>query len=184
MKSGFAHFDSSHRENFCAAVLLLAMEVDNAVKGLVDGLVRKELQIEPALELLAFGREARLETKEDGGSARVDLWLPFGPRADAIYALVEVKTHAHWDAAHVARQITDQAERKVTRSGVRRVHVSILLASGRLCVRVQTVDPRVAFITWLRMFAELRALGSRIMPLKAKDGPDVGSGEDHRDRSG
>jgi len=33
VKSGFAHFDGSHRENFCAAVLLLAMEVDDAVKA-------------------------------------------------------------------------------------------------------------------------------------------------------
>ena len=32
MKSGFGHFDSSHRENFCAAALLLAMEVDEGVR--------------------------------------------------------------------------------------------------------------------------------------------------------
>jgi hypothetical protein len=32
MKSGFAHFDDSHRENFCAAVLLLTMEVEGQVK--------------------------------------------------------------------------------------------------------------------------------------------------------
>lgn len=46
MRTGFGHFDNSHRENFCAAVLLLAMEVDDAVKDLVAGLVRSQLDID------------------------------------------------------------------------------------------------------------------------------------------
>lgn len=44
MKSGFAHFDGSHRENFCAAVLLLAMEVDETVKVAIADVVRTALK--------------------------------------------------------------------------------------------------------------------------------------------
>jgi hypothetical protein len=160
MKSGFSHFDGSGRENFCAAVLVLTMEVDDAVKELVARLVRQELSIDAHHELLAFGREARLEADGDGGYARVDIWLLFGPPAEAFYAFVEVKTHERWDAVHVAHQVQDQAERRVTRSGSRRVHGSILLGPERLCARVKTVDSLVRFIIWPRLFAELRALRS------------------------
>lgn len=57
VKSGFAHFDGSHRENFCAAVLLLAMEVDPSVALLVSQTVCARLGIRGEPNLLAFGRE-------------------------------------------------------------------------------------------------------------------------------
>jgi len=160
MKSGFSHFDDSGRENFCAAVLLLVMEVDHVVEELLAKLVRGELNIEETRPLLAYGREARLETSNDGGYARVDRCLLFGPTTDPVYGFLEVKTHDHWDASHVAHQVRDQAERRVTRSGARRVQGSVLLAPERLCARVRTVDSLVRFITWPRLFAELRALRS------------------------
>ncbi len=165
MKNGFAHFDRSGMENFCAAVLLLAMDVDDSVKERIAALVRKELDIAQTCPLQAWGREARLQSKEDRGYARVDLWLLFGPIADASYAFVEVKTHDHWDEIHVARQVRDQSERRVTRSGERRVQGSILLAPERLCSRVQKVDGNVRFITWPRLLTELRALRPSSSPL-------------------
>jgi hypothetical protein len=160
MKAGFAHFDGSHRENFCAAVLLLAMEVDEAVKRLLVGLVCKELDLDPESPLLSFGREARLSETDDDDYARVDLWLLFNSTTGPVYAFIEVKTHDRWDARHVAHQVRDQAERRVARSGTRRVHGSVLLAPERLCRRVRAVDGGVRFTTWPELLADLHRLRS------------------------
>lgn len=157
MKSGFGHFDSSHRENFCAAVLLLAMELDEGVKTLIARLVREQLAIPATCPLVAFGREARLEQKEDGGYARVDLWLLFECQDGPRYAFVEVKTHCRWEAEHVARQVRDQSERRIARNP-RRICGSVLLGPPRLCRLVQNVDKDVRAIDWLRLIGELRAL--------------------------
>jgi hypothetical protein len=157
MKSGFSHFDSSHRENFCAAVLLLTMEVDDAVKDLVANIVRAELDIDASWELLGFGREARLVKTDDDNYARVDLWLLFGPSSDPSYAFIEVKTHEGWDAEQVVHQVLDQAERALARSA-RRIHGCVLLAPERLCQRVQGHGVRA--ITWTRLLQDLRMLRS------------------------
>lgn len=159
MKSGFSHFDSSDRETFIAAVLLLAMEVDDAVKDRISGLVRRALDIDAANPLLGFGREARLAKTDDDSFARVDLWLLFGSESGPFYAFVEVKTHNRWDAAHVAHQVRDQAERTTVRRP-RQVRGSVLLAPERLCRRVREVDSAVRWITWLQVVAELRGLSS------------------------
>jgi hypothetical protein len=160
MKTGFGHFDSSHRENFCAAILLLAMEVDDAVRELVASLVRAQLDIAPSAPLLELGREARLAAAEDEDWARVDLCLLFGPRTAPAYAFVEVKTHGRWDATHVANQVRDQSERKVARGGERHVLGSVLLAPERLCQSVRDVNKQVRVISWPSLFAKLRALHS------------------------
>jgi hypothetical protein len=160
MKNGFAHFDSSHRENFCAAVLLLAMEVDDAVKECIANLVRGRLGIDASSPLLGFGREVRLSATEDNEYARVDLCLRFGSPTGLCYAFVEVKTHERWHAAHVADQVRDQAERKVARGGERRVLGCVLLAPDRLCQRVRDADHLVQSITWPCLLEKLRALRS------------------------
>ena len=157
MKSGFAHFDSSHRENFCAAVVLLTMEIDAEVKALLADLVLKALEVPGAPPLLGFGREARLDGTETDNYARVDLWLLFGAQTGPFYAFVEVKTHENWDATHVAHQVRDQAGRSVARSA-RRIHGSVLLAPERLCQRVRDIDDEVPFIAWRHLLREMQAL--------------------------
>ncbi len=148
MKSGFGHFDDSHGENFCAAVLLLAMEVEDAVRALVAGAVCRALGVdEEPIELLSFGREARLATPDDEeGYARVDIWLLFrGPSGD-FYAFVEVKTQDRWDSQHVADQ--------VVRSG-HAIRGSVLLAPDRICDRVRRIRT-IPTIPWSTLLGEIR----------------------------
>jgi hypothetical protein len=103
--SGFAHFDENHRENFYAAVVLLVMELDEDAKRVIAGLVCDALRITSSLELVAFGREARLHTGDGEDSARVDIWLLFRGEHGLGHAFVEVKTHDRWDPHHVAAQV-------------------------------------------------------------------------------
>jgi hypothetical protein len=159
VKSGFAHFDSAHRENFCAAVVLLTMDVDPDVATLLTRLVLGALGVPGSPRLLGFGREARLDSTDADNYSRVDLWLLFDAEPGPFYAFVEVKTHENWDAAHVARQVRDQAGRSVARSA-RRIHGSVLLAPERLCHRVRDVDPEVPFIAWQCLLREMQALPS------------------------
>jgi hypothetical protein len=159
MKSGFSHFDASHRENFIAAVLLLAMEVDDAVRDFVADLARRELGIDAAIPLLSFGREARLAATDDDNYARVDLVLSFGPETDPSCAFIELKTHNRWEPKDVARQVRDQGERAMAR-GTSRVRGSMLLAPERLCRRVKEADAQVRAVTWPQLLAGLRAIPS------------------------
>lgn len=159
MRSGFAHFDASHRENFCAAVLLLAMEVDDAVRDYVAHVVCTKLDISASSVLLDFGREARLADTDDENYARVDLWLRFDSANGPFYAFIEVKTHDRWDAAHVVDQVRDQAERTLAR-GHREIRGAMLLGPGRLCQRVHALDASIRSLTWPRLLQDLRALRS------------------------
>lgn len=159
MRSGFGHFDSSHRENFCAAVLLLTMEVDPNAKALLSRLVLAALGVAGSPHLLGFGREARLDSTAADHYARVDLWLLFDAQPGPFYAFVEVKTHESWDAAHVAYQVRNQAGGSVARSA-RRVRGSVLLAPERLCRRVRALAENVPFITWQCLLGEMQALPS------------------------
>ncbi|HEY4157939.1 MAG TPA: hypothetical protein VGM29_07575 [Polyangiaceae bacterium] len=159
MKSGFGHFDSSHRENFCAALLLLTMEVDEAVRALVSSLVRTELGINPSNRLLGFGREARLDKTDDDNYARVDIWLLFDAPDGNFYAFVEVKTREDWNPQHVAHQVRDQTERKLARSA-RTICGCVLLAPEPLCRRAREHDKEVRFITWSRLLADMAAVPS------------------------
>ncbi len=156
MKSGFAHFDDSHCENFISAVLLIAMEFDDAAKVAVTDLVRDALDIDRERPLLSFGREARLEKSADGEYARADLWFLFGPRPDSFYAFVEVKTHDDWAAAGVAYQVRDQCRRTTARNP-RPVRGSVLLAPARLARNVRSVDASVHTLTWPQVLSRLRA---------------------------
>jgi hypothetical protein len=160
MKSGFAHFDNSHQENFCASVLLLAMEVDEGVKDAVVNLVRHELGIGAGTPLRSVSREARLTADEDDNWARVDLCLLFEPPNGFAYAFVELKTHDRWSPILVAQQLKDQSERKVVRGGERRVLGAVLLAPERLCRSVQAVDPEARVLSWPSLLSQLRALRS------------------------
>ena len=96
-KSGFSHFDGSHRENFLASVLLLVMENDDAVMDVVARLVLDKLGIDAACQVTGLSREVRLARSEDGKYARADLCLDFGPSTDPFCAFIEVKTHESWD---------------------------------------------------------------------------------------
>lgn len=156
MKSGFAHFDGSDRENFIAAVLLFTIEFDDAVKTAVTDLVRDALDIDRARPLLSFGREARLERSTDGEYARVDLWFLFGPPSDSLYAFVEVKTHDDWDAGTVANQVQDQCRRTSARHP-RPVRGSVLLAPERLVRSIKDADARVRALTWSQILSTIRA---------------------------
>lgn len=159
VKSGFAHFDGSHRENFCAATLLLAMEVDDAVCERITSIVRSALSIEAA-ELIDFGREARLETGDDGDYARVDIWLLFKSATGMFYAFIEVKTHNGWEAEHVRAQVHDQARRTALVRTTHPIRGSMLLAPAALSQRVREIDATVHAVTWDELLRDLRGLRS------------------------
>jgi hypothetical protein len=155
MKTGFAHFDDSHRENFCAAVLLLTMEVESAVQGAIARLVQSALGIEGECELVAFGREARLAAKDDEAHARVDIWLLFR-KPKPFYAFLEVKTHDRWPAKLVAEQVRDQAGRASMATNTHEIVGSVLLAPARLCLEVASVDPNIPKILWPQLLRTLK----------------------------
>jgi hypothetical protein len=157
MTSGFSHFDGGHRENFCAAVLLLAMDLDPALRSLVAKIVLRTLGGAGAARLVSAGREARLEETEQDNYARVDIWLLFEGGAESFYAFLEVKTRDSWDAARVAHQVRDQAGRELVRNS-QRIHGSVLLAPHRLCRRVLQEDAATPCLSWQALFAEIRAL--------------------------
>lgn len=158
MKSGFGHFDDSHRENFCAAALLLTMDVEPAVKEVVGESVREALGLPESFEVMNFGREARLAVAdEEDGYARVDLWLLFRSGDERRYGFVEVKTHDRWSAEEVAGQVLDQASRPRLARGGEQIAGSVLLAPDRLCARVREVEPRVPTISWSTLIARVRA---------------------------
>jgi hypothetical protein len=159
VRTGFAHFDGSHRENFCAAVLLLIMELDHAVRSFVSRTVLTRLGVTGEPELLGFGREARLSKTEDGDYARVDIWLLFAGQAEPFYAFVEVKTHDSWKESGVTEQVRDQSRRKLA---VKAGHIrgSVLLAPARLCRRVRKIDGDLPFIAWEELVQGLRSLRS------------------------
>lgn len=159
MKSGFAHFDGSHRENFCAATLLLAMEVDDAVCDCITNIVRSALSLEAAA-LVDFGREARLETADDEDYARVDIWLLFKSPTGLFYAFIEVKTHNGWEAEHVRTQVNDQARRRALVRTTHPIRGSMLLAPTALCRQVRQLDASVHAVTWDELIRALRSLHS------------------------
>jgi hypothetical protein len=156
MKSGFAHFDDSHRENFCAAVLLLTLEIEDDVRAAIANAVLTALGITAACELVSAGREARLAVEdEEEGYARVDLWLLFRQGAEHFYAFIEVKSHERWDARAVADQVTDQAaHRRLVRSA-HEIRGSVLLAPARLCERVRLARD-VPTLSWTTLLNSLR----------------------------
>jgi hypothetical protein len=159
MKSGFSHFDGSHRENFLASVLLLAMESEDVVRDVVARLVRERLGIAEAYPVTGLSREVRLATTEDGKYARADLCLDFDSPRGPFCAFIEVKTHQGWDGGHVAHQVADQASRTPARVP-RDARGSILLAPERVCRWVASLDPTVRTIPWRQLINELRALPS------------------------
>jgi len=159
MKSGFAHFDGSHRENFLAAVLLMIMENDDAAREIVAGHVRRELGIDAACPVTGLSREVRLAATRDGNYSRADLCLDFGASTAPFCAFIEIKTHENWDEDCVIRQVTTQANGTPAR--IRRdVRGSVLLAPTRLCQRTAVGDARVHTIPWRQLLDELRALHS------------------------
>jgi hypothetical protein len=154
--SAFSHFDNSHRENFIAALLLFAMELDEPMKAAVANVVREKLGIAQSSRLLSFGREARLEVGAEGDYARVDLWFLFDAD-DPFYAFVEVKSHDDWDAESVRHQVEDQCRRTTVRNP-RRVQGSLLLGPDRL---VRRVGSSVKSISWHNFLARLPAGATR-----------------------
>ena len=156
--SAFAHFDASHRENFCAALLLLVMEMEAPLTQAVVALVRSALSLPSTSEVVSMGREARLaEGEPDDGAARVDLWFLFREAGTFFYVFVEVKTHANWDARAVADQVSDQARRPRLARTTHPIRGSMLLAPRRLVERVRKVAPAVPALTWTTLLASLRA---------------------------
>ena len=154
MRTGFGHFDSSHRENFCAAILLFVMDFDEGARDLIARSVRHELGIDALTPMLGFGREARLSKTDDSEYARVDLWLSFETAEGSAYAFVEVKTRSDWAPGHVASQVRDQTRRPLARSS-RRILGSILLAPPQLCRLVQAEDSAIRCLPWPRLLHEL-----------------------------
>jgi hypothetical protein len=157
MKSGFSHFDGSHRENFLSSVLLLAMENEDAVRDLVARLVRDRLGIDVACPVTGLSREVRLGATADGKYARADLCLDFNASTGPFCAFIEVKTHEGWEDSHVAHQVADQASRTPVRVP-RTVRGSVLLAPERVCRLVASLDPKVRAISWRCLIDDLRAL--------------------------
>lgn len=156
MKSGFAHFDDSHRENFCAGVLLLTMEVEDRVKDVIAQTVLSRLGIAADdCDLVAFGREARLAAKDDEAYARVDIWLLF-TKPKPFYVFLEVKSHDRWDAKLVADQVRDQAGRGSVASNTHQIGGSVLLAPHRLCSEVASVAPDIPMISWPQLLRLLQ----------------------------
>jgi hypothetical protein len=156
--SAFAHFDASHRENFCAALLLLVMELEPPAKQAIAATLLATMGLSAACELVGMGREARLvEGDPDDGVARVDLWFLFRDDGAFFYVFVEVKTHLDWDAHHVARQVSDQARRPRLARTTHPIRGSVLLAPWRLVERVRAENANVLTLTWGDLFAALRA---------------------------
>ncbi len=101
--SAFDHFDKAHHENFCAALLLLIVEVDKAARAKFEKLIKEKASLSQNAQLLEVSREESLfgATPEEGG--RADLVLRFEDDGRKL-VLVEVKTHTRWDPEAVASQ--------------------------------------------------------------------------------
>jgi hypothetical protein len=105
---GFDYFDGNHRENFCAALILLCLDEDRNFRQRFSELVRDRFRLPNSAALTDWGREVSLDI-ESGNTRRSDLWLKFG----AVRVLMEIKTHSGWHSGHVHRQLIDQAASQV-----------------------------------------------------------------------
>lgn len=150
---GFSHFDGSHRENFCASLLLVLMEVEPQARAVVEKAVREVVREPAALgALLDFGREARLEPGTEGQVARTDIWLLFAASESKRHVFLEVKTHTRWRPDHVRAQLVMQRESPGTVRRPYPTHDALLLAPGTLC---RAVNDRS--LAWARLIQALRA---------------------------
>lgn len=148
MASSFAHFDASHTENFCSALLLLALEEDERFRAAFVRLVRKHAQAIEQSPLVGCGREDGLRTSDDS-LRRSDIWLEF---VDGTI-LLEVKTHSGWSSERVAKQLRDQL------TSARRgqpVRGALLLAPSGLLRRVQWPG-----ISWQELLDRVKGIEHR-----------------------
>lgn len=144
MTAGFAHFDGAHRENFAAALILLAVDSDPHFRAAFTSLIRRHSGLTTDAGLDEWGREETLDTGSER-KRRSDIWLRF---EDGL-VLVEIKTHSRWNAVSVAQQLRDQRQAKDVRE-------AILLAPTALLRRCREFEfPKVA---WYEFFDAIDAI--------------------------
>lgn len=159
MKSGFSHFDDCRRENFCASVLLLAMEADEETKRLVVDAVCRELGIHEPVTVVAMGREARLATSaSDGSRVRTDIWLQLRDSKRHFHVLVELKTHDRWHVNAIADQVRQQAARKKLARSRHEIGGCVLLAPSHLCARVRQSSSPVPTLEWSALLSGMKRI--------------------------
>jgi hypothetical protein len=151
--SGFDFFDRAHTENFCSALLLLAIEADVKVQDLVLALVNDARGAPgPVGVLLGCGREKRTEAEDQGRAGRIDLWLRVRLGESQSLLVVEVKTHCRWRPEEVSKQL--RGYEGVSIQGEGRVDDVLLLAPDRLADQLQHGPT----ITWTRLVEGMRMI--------------------------
>lgn len=156
MTTPFGHFDRSHTENFCSAVLLMAMEMDPSVRSLVDKFVRNAAGLDPCYQgPVAFSREHRMRL-EDGKPRRGDLWFWYRHEGKTQPVVVEVKT-SHRPASWVIKQVNEYRHARVSRGG-QKAKAVVLLAPTLLCDQVSRGDPTIGTISWSELLQAWRLL--------------------------
>lgn len=145
----FNHFDRSHTENFCAAVLLFMMDIDPDGFGL--GLKRSLLAAvelpEGPWKVVGVTREVNLAPTEAGTVDRADLVVRLQSGANEKTLLVEVKTHSAWDESAVAAQVRRQGAERTLLDGTA-VHQVLLLAPRTLSDSVRRMDNGLQALAW------------------------------------
>lgn len=162
MNSGFSHFDNCHRENFCASVLLLAMEGDEETKRVVANAVCRELGIHEPVTVVAMGREARLATSPDEDTyVRGDIWLKLLDSTGYFHVLIELKTHDRWPVDKIADQVRQQAARETLARSRHPIRGCVLLAPSYLCARVRRLPSPVPTLAWSTLLTEIQRKATR-----------------------
>lgn len=149
---GFGHFDTCNRENFAAALILLSLDEDKALRSMFADLIRNTGRLPSDAELQRWGREEDLAAPE-GRIRRSDLWLDF----DRSLVLLEVKTRSDWKREHVIQQMRDQQNASVGNGCC--VDKAVLLSPGPLH---RYVGDDVPFrVSWQDLLRKARELTSR-----------------------
>ena len=155
---GYDYFDGSQKETFAAALILLCLDEDAAFHSAFVELVRQHCGLPGLTKLIAWGREAALESELER-SRRSDLWLRF---EDGL-VLVEIKTHSAWEPSSVSAQMADQSASAL--DGVR-VTAALLLAPDTLLRRLRSPSS-VLTLPWRTLLKTAEAIDhpTRILQL-------------------
>jgi hypothetical protein len=157
----FDHFDHSHEENFCAAVLLLVRELDTEGVGqvLVDK-VSEAAGLGAGWKCAVATREVGIVPDDEGHADRTDIVLFLRRESERRTVLVEVKVHERWHLEHVVEQLRRQGDDRPLRTG-EKVDAAVLLGPTRLVdgVRAQAESNDFA-VSWAELLAALESRDS------------------------
>ncbi len=152
----FDHFDRSHEENFCAAVLLLVWELDKEGFGqaLVDQVSRAS-DLGVGWQCQRATREIGIIPDEEGRADRTDIVFSLKRASERRTVLVEVKVHERWRLEHVIGQLKRQGDTRPLRTG-ESVDAVVLLGPTRLVESVrQQANNKEFAISWAEFLTAL-----------------------------